>query len=630
MRKTLSKYLISILSCLMLVFVGVGCNDKTSEEPPVISISNEYIAIDIFEEYDLDVLNAGNNVTWTSENEAVAIVDEDGVVMGVGEGTTNVVATIGETKLKCEVTVFASEQIPTIVTNAELVELLKDDVFTLNYYVSYDGQKYTNGKFTFESYDEDVATVSADGKITAKGLGETQVLVSADWEIFQESIYLTKLITVSVKEDVTLKIEEQTVTLGSFEISGYGKTYTNAYQLNYTIKYNGADVTENVVWNSTNKDVATVDAQGRITSHSIGDTEITVSYVTDETSYTSRPVKITVEKPFFDLTYKKAVLLDYSQESVTATAFKKAFDFNKQKDGGRNIEQIIDLRTGVDLLSDKTTLALDKLKFEPGEHTYRICNPDYEVYVNVFVATKVLTTAEDIVKLQEYGNIYAVDSNGAVTTENIDDALNGKYIYSGYFALGNDITFTSTDYADGLSYVAAKSVHMGSKQPTDAGFYGVFDGMGYTISGINVGGGSIFGDISSEGTVRNLSLKNVTCQKSINEGHYASALARNICGTIENVNIQIDLCDVRVSSALCYLFNGGTLRNVTVNVSNPRVDGVGALLIYWASGKCEIKNVFVNLIGDYPIVKACGIDLTLINKAEKNENTDDGNWTPFV
>ncbi|MCD8365272.1 MAG: Ig-like domain-containing protein [Clostridiales bacterium] len=46
---------------------------------------------------------AEDTVTWTSSNEAVVTVDENGCVTAVGEGTANITASVGETKAVCEV-----------------------------------------------------------------------------------------------------------------------------------------------------------------------------------------------------------------------------------------------------------------------------------------------------------------------------------------------------------------------------------------------------------------------------------------------------------------------------------------------------------------------------------------------
>ncbi|MCF0204425.1 MAG: Ig-like domain-containing protein [Muribaculaceae bacterium] len=63
-----------------------------------------------------------NFLTWSSDNEDVATVDENGNVTGVGEGTANITVTVGN----------KTATLPVVVTDPSGVEELDVDVLYLD------------------------------------------------------------------------------------------------------------------------------------------------------------------------------------------------------------------------------------------------------------------------------------------------------------------------------------------------------------------------------------------------------------------------------------------------------------------------------------------------------------------
>ena len=81
----------------------------------------------------------GWTIAWTSDNEAVATVDQNGLVTGLSEGTAVITAAIGEVKAQCTVKVEKYNTAPTVVSGAadhtkvktgEAVELDVASLFT--------------------------------------------------------------------------------------------------------------------------------------------------------------------------------------------------------------------------------------------------------------------------------------------------------------------------------------------------------------------------------------------------------------------------------------------------------------------------------------------------------------------
>ena len=115
------------------------------------------------------------NVTWKSDNESVATVDESGLVTAVGNGTANITATTedGNYTATCKVTV----EIPELTLSLDKTEL------TLTQ--TEEQQKLTatvsdpEEKVTWLSSDPFVATVTRDGTVTAIANGTATITASA-------------------------------------------------------------------------------------------------------------------------------------------------------------------------------------------------------------------------------------------------------------------------------------------------------------------------------------------------------------------------------------------------------------------------------------------------------------------
>lgn len=108
------------------------------------------------------------------------------------------------------------------------------------------------------SYNENIAKVDQNGTITAFRAGKTTIKVRSG---FQTKTCVVKVVNSSIK------LNKTTDTIY------HGGTSTNTLQLKATIK--GA--TKDVVWESSDTNVATVDAKGKVTSVSAGTATITAT-----------------------------------------------------------------------------------------------------------------------------------------------------------------------------------------------------------------------------------------------------------------------------------------------------------------------------------------------------------------
>ena len=112
---------------------------------------------------------------YESADESIATVDEDGVVTAVSNGSTTITVKSGEIQTKVEITVYT---VPSAfyAQDMELIVGTSD-----NLEVEIEGEDITFGTdFTYESSDEEIATVDEDGIVTAVGEGEAQITVQSE------------------------------------------------------------------------------------------------------------------------------------------------------------------------------------------------------------------------------------------------------------------------------------------------------------------------------------------------------------------------------------------------------------------------------------------------------------------
>lgn len=111
------------------------------------------------------------SVVWASSDEAVAVVDDSGMVQGVMEGTATITATCGDLSASCTVTV---QMLPdSVVLTPESLHLKVGDTGTVSTTVLPDS--VTDKTVAWTSSNEAVATVDETGKITAIAAGQADI-----------------------------------------------------------------------------------------------------------------------------------------------------------------------------------------------------------------------------------------------------------------------------------------------------------------------------------------------------------------------------------------------------------------------------------------------------------------------
>ncbi|WP_418434181.1 Ig-like domain-containing protein [Anaerotignum lactatifermentans] len=199
-------------------------------------------------------------VTWKSDNEGVAIVDNNGNVTAKAAGTATITATVDGKSVSCKVTVNGQTTVPvaSVELNQTTLELIAGKEATLTATVKPDDA--TNKTVTWSSNNETVATVDNNGKVTAKAAGEAIITAKVG----------DKQATCNVKVTAAdVAVESVTLNQSSLELIA-GKEAT----LTATVKPDNA-TNRTVAWESNATNVATVDNNGKVTAKAEGTAIIT-------------------------------------------------------------------------------------------------------------------------------------------------------------------------------------------------------------------------------------------------------------------------------------------------------------------------------------------------------------------
>ncbi len=230
----------------------------TVNEP---TLTNPEISVCIGDSDTLKLVGAYDTVTYRSNNEQIATVDESGVITGVAKGETTVTATVSGVTLKCNVTVTKN---PTTYENF-MVKTSYTDLYT----------RANAGAILATAPKGTVLRITKVSYIGNYTWGKTTYNGSVMWAKLNDCSYVNGEINgVTYKIAPYLPVTSANVYLGN--------TYT------ITVKHKKSDVT----YTSSNPKVASVDEKGVITAVKKGTATITINSYDREMLFT-----VTVKKP---------------------------------------------------------------------------------------------------------------------------------------------------------------------------------------------------------------------------------------------------------------------------------------------------------------------------------------------
>lgn len=302
--------------------------DKAPAETPVLVTGDASTA----ESADVDekLAQAVSKLTieWTSSDESVVTVDENGVVTAVGAGEADITAAVQDADIS-SVTHVKVVILPTGVDAPDTLELYTNGESEKSLDAKIVPEDATEVKLAYVSSDEGVATVDEDGLVTAVADGEctitayvvadapataesaTQeaaaVVTSDDEEVTSEASsddgiammpndladvdsafgVVPDGMKAETKVTVSTKVEkiELDQTKGSLKVG-------NSVTIKATVTPDDA-TDKTVTWSSSDEKVATVDSNGKVTAVASGNAVITATSESNEDVKANYDVTVT-------------------------------------------------------------------------------------------------------------------------------------------------------------------------------------------------------------------------------------------------------------------------------------------------------------------------------------------------
>ncbi|ATA74141.1 Ig-like domain-containing protein [Capnocytophaga sp. H2931] len=249
------------------------------------------------------------NIHWTSENEAVVTINEGGFLTAHKAGTATVVVTTesGKKTAICRVTVETKViAVESVSLSEEQITLVEGNTHSLTATVL--PANATNKKVTWTSANTAIATVDDLGKVT--GVASGTVYITATTEDSKKTASCKVTVSKKVITVAYVSLDNETITL----LEGDTKT------LVATVSPTNA-TNKKITWTTTDKTIATVDANGKVTAITAGVVSITA---TTEDGGKKASCRVTVEKNIVAVTNvsiqpESIVLAIGNQRQLSAT-----------------------------------------------------------------------------------------------------------------------------------------------------------------------------------------------------------------------------------------------------------------------------------------------------------------------
>lgn len=620
--KRIKRVILFMLFVLTLTFIGACKNSSGTSQngakPNYVALNVKQYSMIIGDElllsmdYDLDK-NA--EFSYSSSNESVATVDEEGKVSAINSGTATITVKYGTASDSCEITVDRGD----VLAYLDYEQITTDSLnICLNESLSLQPRVSFNGKYFDDAVVEYVLSNPSVGKVengvfTGTQIGETEIYVSAVWRGISGET-LTKTLSVEVVNDIqiflnegvdssfllhTLDKEKVSVTVGAtengspiedveLELSSGGEKY---------VEYDGNSLQSKGIAGETTLVARCLDSQGK----------------TWEKTF-----KVTVTQTV--LTYDKT-LSGFSAldgDFVGNTSFLKMLGGNVVKAEDMNGDPLVVENGNVyGVETNKKGLTKTKIIVYSARVGY---------IVNIEGYTGIIDEAEDL-------KWFGVKNDGYASHPKYNaelDQYDRGYTFlaqkqDGYYVLANNIDasgYVQPNGGDGLT----NSINEITKYVSSRGgigLTGTFDGQGHTIRGLTTQRYGLFGIIFG-GTLKNVAFTELNVSADKNGSPIAQWI---INGTLDNVYLQVDKMKSETAGALTGCLSGTSMQGCIIEYAEGT--GVGekfGSLTYMAGKERGASGFDLNVFNGVYVVSPMVLT-NYYDKARGSYTVDASNMT---
>lgn len=197
-------------------------------------------------------------ITWSSDDENVLSVDQNGQMRGIKEGTANVKAVVAGKEATKQITVNEVHIDSITIDGDQEFKMTKNQTKELKAKIN--PENTTDDKTTtWSSRNEDVATVDSNGKVKALKKGET-------------------IITAKIgSHEASVKITVNEININSISINELDNNFKKGDKFTFTVSCNPENTTDDktVTWSSSDENVGKIDNDGNFVALKEGKTTLT-------------------------------------------------------------------------------------------------------------------------------------------------------------------------------------------------------------------------------------------------------------------------------------------------------------------------------------------------------------------
>ena len=270
------------------------CKVKVVTSPTAISLNKTNAVIDTTTSKNMQLTavitpasaNIYTGITWTSSNDNVVQVNQQGLVKGISNGLATVTAkTENGCTAQCRIVVGATIAGINLAPSNSAIEI--EEKLQINATIEPNTSEET---LIWVSSNSKVATVDQNGLVTGKSHGTVTITATGRDSMVANSVKVT---VQTAPKSVALNITNKTIDLSSNE---------RIFQLVGTISPSTANVYTHLKYTSSDKTVADVDENtGRVTALKNGTATITVSTENNKTAtcnvtVVTSPTGVTLDK----------------------------------------------------------------------------------------------------------------------------------------------------------------------------------------------------------------------------------------------------------------------------------------------------------------------------------------------
>lgn len=333
--KTMKKIVALVLAILMTVtlvpsYILQTDAAKKTIRVKTIEMNKSSVSVAAGNQIKLKATLSPANTTqktlkWSSDKKKIATVSKDGTVTAVKPGKATITVKVKGTSKKatCKITVTKAVKVKKITLNKTSLSMQAGSKMTLK--ASLTPKNTTQRTITYKSSAPSVVKVSKQGVVTAVKKGSATITATVKGTSKKAVCKVT--VTAKKKVSVTaVKFAKKKMTLKQGE----------TVQATVTVSPSNA-TNKAVTYTSSNKNVATVDANGKIQAKEVGQTVITATAKDGSKKKASMTVVVEYVQSRFVITYDAStdahpIIFGTKEDGTMFTLYESAYlSYNSKK-----------------------------------------------------------------------------------------------------------------------------------------------------------------------------------------------------------------------------------------------------------------------------------------------------------